>query len=193
MDLHIHSRPAPNEPARDDATLAELAHTARTQGVSVIALTDHNNVDGVREAVALGDETLLVLPGIEISTAEGHLLGIFSPESIDALEDLARQDVLRLRDLPGGGQGSTRSMAELIDEIHARDGLAILAHVDASEGLLERTNAAALSNIITRPGLVGIEITQLQNQTLFSATFFRRKPGSSRYRRRLRSRRMASC
>lgn len=167
-DLHVHSRPAANEPAGQEATLAQVVDAARAAGVSVLALTDHNTIAGVREAVALGDEALLVLPGIEISTAEGHLLAIFSPESIDALEDLARQHVLRLRDLAGGGQHSTRSMAELIDEIHSRDGLAIIAHVDTSDGLLERTNAAAQSNIITRPGLVGIEITQHQNETLFS-------------------------
>lgn len=133
-----------------------------------MAITDHNTAAAARDAIALGDADLLVLPGIEISTAEGHLLGIFSPESIDALEVLARQDVLRLRDLAGGGQQSTRSISELIDEITTRDGLAILAHVDTAEGLLASANPATLSNIITRPGLVAVEITRHESQTLFT-------------------------
>lgn len=167
-DLHVHSRPGANEPAGDGATLRDIVEAARAQGVSVVAITDHNTAVAAREAVALGGADLLVLPGIEISTAEGHLLGIFSPESVDALEDLTRQDVLRMRDLAGGGQQSTRSMAELIDEIAARDGLAILAHVDTAEGLLARANPATLSNIITRPGLAGIEITRHETQDVFT-------------------------
>ena len=167
-DLHVHSRPAANEPAGDGSSLQDIVEAARNQGVSVVAITDHNTAAAAREAIALGDADLLVLPGIEISTAEGHLLGIFSPESVDALEGLARQDVLRLRDLAGGGQQSTRSMSELIDEITARDGLAILAHVDTAEGLLATANPATLSNIITRPGLVAVEITRHESKTLFT-------------------------
>ena len=75
-DLHSHST------ASDGAlSPAELVRRARACGVDVLALTDHDVVDGIaearREAAALG---LVLVPGVEISvTWEGcliHVLGL---------------------------------------------------------------------------------------------------------------------
>jgi energy-coupling factor transporter ATP-binding protein EcfA2 len=169
-DLHVHSFSAANEAARPDDSMESITKAAKAHGISVLAITDHNSARRADEAAAAGDTDLLVLPGIEISTTDGHLIGLFAPDAVDRLHDLTRTDVLRLRDLAGGGQQSTRSMAELIDEIEARSGLAILAHIDTADGLLATTSAATLSNILTRPGLVGMEVTRLESATRFSDT-----------------------
>ena len=170
-DLHVHTTLSTGERASGTAPTPELVvAAARRQGVAILGITDHNSVANVRGAVALSGPDLLVLPGIEISTADGHLLGLFSPENISELEGLARADVLRLSSLPDGSQRSVRSMADLVAEIDRRGGLAIAAHVDKPDSLLERANAAALSDLLAQAGLAGIEITQPANATLFSET-----------------------
>lgn len=59
-------------------TPREIVAMAKTQGVLVIALTDHDTVSGVAEAVETGKELeVRVIPGIETSVEEhdAHLLG----------------------------------------------------------------------------------------------------------------------
>ena len=59
-------------------TPRELVGMARDRALQVIALTDHDTVDGVSDALAAGTEYgLRVIPGIEISVADhhAHILG----------------------------------------------------------------------------------------------------------------------
>lgn len=77
IDLHIHS-------TASDGSLrpAEVVRLAKKQGLKAIALTDHDTVDGVAEAVAAGEEVgLEVVPGVEISArcphGTMHILGYF--------------------------------------------------------------------------------------------------------------------
>lgn len=87
IDLHVHSH-------FSDGTKspAELVHLASKTGVSAIAITDHDTMDGVAEAQAVSEEyDVEVIPGVEISVVhEGqvlHILGYF----IDPLQkDLAQ-------------------------------------------------------------------------------------------------------
>lgn len=77
IDLHVHSH-------YSDGTKspAELVRLASRTGVSAIALTDHDTMDGVAEAQAASVEyDVEVIPGVEISVVhEGlalHILGYF--------------------------------------------------------------------------------------------------------------------
>jgi len=77
IDLHIHS-------TASDGSLSptEVVRLAKERGLKAIALTDHDTVDGVAEAVAAGKRVgLEVVPGIEISARfpDGtmHILGYF--------------------------------------------------------------------------------------------------------------------
>jgi len=69
IDLHVHtcySRDA-------SITLKQVVYFAKKRGLDGVAVTDHNTVKG---ALKLKTREILVVPGIEISTLEGHLLGI---------------------------------------------------------------------------------------------------------------------
>ncbi len=60
-------------------TPREIVQMARHGNLSVIALTDHDTVDGVQEALLAGGEFgVRVIPGIEISVEEheAHILGL---------------------------------------------------------------------------------------------------------------------
>lgn len=75
-DLHSHS-------LASDGTLspAALVSAAAAAGVRVLALTDHDSVDGIGEAAASAREAgLQLVPGVEISVSWGsqtlHVLGL---------------------------------------------------------------------------------------------------------------------
>ncbi len=76
IDLHTHS-------IASDGSMspAELVRHAKEKGLTAIALTDHDTVDGVKEALDEGNRIgIEVIPGIEISTEynpEMHILGLF--------------------------------------------------------------------------------------------------------------------
>ncbi|QLA17430.1 PHP domain-containing protein [Desulfolutivibrio sulfoxidireducens] len=80
IDLHTHS-------TASDGTLSprELVRLAAASGLSAVAITDHDTVDGLPGAMAAGREFgITVVGGVELSVFDGrralHLLGLFLPE-----------------------------------------------------------------------------------------------------------------
>lgn len=91
-DLHCHSRYSDGvEPP------AELVRSAAAAGLSVLALTDHDSLEGVSEAraaaAALGTGRLEIVAGVELSCEDAgeeiHLLGLFVDD--DPAAPLARR------------------------------------------------------------------------------------------------------
>ncbi|RTL41616.1 MAG: PHP domain-containing protein, partial [Rhodocyclaceae bacterium] len=75
-DLHCHS-------TASDGTLApaEVVRRAKVNGVELLALTDHDELLGLGEAVAAADEVgLRFVPGVEISVSwldqTVHMVGL---------------------------------------------------------------------------------------------------------------------
>jgi len=90
VDLHVHSS------ASDGVfTPTEVVHLALRQGMSVIALTDHDTTDGIGEARrAAAGSSLEVIPGLEINT-EGpdgdiHILGYYINPDHEPLQEQLR-------------------------------------------------------------------------------------------------------
>ena len=77
IDLHTHST------ASDGTyTPAELIRYAKAKGLRALALTDHDCIDGLDEAVSVGREVgVEVIPGVELSAefpnGTMHILGFF--------------------------------------------------------------------------------------------------------------------
>lgn len=94
LDLHIHSEYS------DDGkgTPEEIINSVKKKGLNGIAITDHNNVKGGLEGLKYSSEDFLVIPGIEISTSDGHILalnvkenipkGLTASETVDKILDL---------------------------------------------------------------------------------------------------------
>lgn len=77
IDLHVHS-------SRSDGTLTptELVDYAVEKGLSAMALTDHDTVDGLDEIMAYAEgKPIEIIPGIEYSTEynsrDVHIVGLF--------------------------------------------------------------------------------------------------------------------
>ncbi len=65
-------------------TPQDLIKSLKKRGLQGMALTDHNTIEGYRAVQKLVPNDFLVIPSVEISTADGHLLAINVTESIRA-------------------------------------------------------------------------------------------------------------
>ena len=78
VDLHIHTTASDGK-----CTPAEIVRKAAELGLEVIAITDHDTVEGIPAALetAINYPALRVIPGVELSTdipkGEIHILGYF--------------------------------------------------------------------------------------------------------------------
>ena len=76
-DLHIHSALSPCGDM--DMTPNNIVNMAMLNGLSIIALTDHNSVGNVRAAMECAeDKPLCVVAGMELETVEeAHFVCLF--------------------------------------------------------------------------------------------------------------------
>lgn len=94
-DLHTHTTASDGT-----CTPTENVRLAREAGLACLAITDHDTVAGIAEAVACGKQWgIEVVPGVELSTLAGgqdiHVLGYFIP-----YQDAAFQaELAKLRDV----------------------------------------------------------------------------------------------
>lgn len=101
IDLHTHSLMSDGS-----MTPAEVVREAKKAGLTAIALSDHDTVDGVREAMAEGEKIgVEVVPAIEFSVqseTETHILGYYvdieNPKLLDALEKVIETRRFRNRE-----------------------------------------------------------------------------------------------
>ena len=79
-DLHMHT-----DHSHDCAVpVADLLDYAEAQGLGAIAITDHNVFAGAQEAVQLArGRGLVIIPGEEIKTQKGEVIGLFLAEKIE--------------------------------------------------------------------------------------------------------------
>jgi predicted metal-dependent phosphoesterase TrpH len=101
--MHVHTTASdgtatPREVVEFVATRTEL---------SVVAICDHNTNEGALEAAEFAsDYGIEVVVGQEVESAQGHILGLWTPQLVT----------------PG------RSAAQTVADIHAQGGLAVVAH-----------------------------------------------------------------
>lgn len=151
VDLHIHTTLSPCGELEMGAP--EIVEHARAAGLDVIAIADHNscaNYPAVAEAAA---DTPVVLPAIEVQTAEDiHVVTIFrdgdtadsfqawlwermppTPNDpdifgyqvvVDAHNEIVRMEETLLI------QGAGYDVDTVVKHAHEHDAIAILAHVD---------------------------------------------------------------
>lgn len=90
LDLHNHTRFSPDSRVEP----AELVALAKRIGLQGLAITDHNSIAGVKEAEEAAGRGFLVIPGIEVSSRQGHVLayGVREaiPRDLEAAETVAR-------------------------------------------------------------------------------------------------------
>lgn len=78
LDLHIHSQYS------DDGigTPKEIIKNLQKKGLNGMAITDHNTVEGTLKALKVAPKDFIVITGVEISTKDGHIIGLDLKENI---------------------------------------------------------------------------------------------------------------
>lgn len=103
IDLHVHTRYSYDSLT----TLKELVFYAKKSGLDGVAITDHDTVEG---ALKMAKETdFLIIPGIEVSSSKGHILGLNVQTPIPP----------------------KLSVEETIEKIHDAGGIAVACHPKA--------------------------------------------------------------
>jgi hypothetical protein len=100
VDLHVHTIYS-----RDSLiTPKDLVFYAKKSGLTAVAITDHDTVEG---ALKIAKETdFLIIPGIEVSSRNGHIVGLNLQEPVE----------------------KGLSADETVDKIHEAGGIAIACH-----------------------------------------------------------------
>lgn len=94
-DFHIHSTFSDG-----GLTPTEVIKLAKRKEVDIISITDHNNTDGIDEAIDEGKrQGIRVIPGVELSTryekCRVHVLGYFKDDSYN--NELLKIVLLKIR------------------------------------------------------------------------------------------------
>jgi len=96
-DLHVHSVGSYD----GTASVGEILNAAVDAGLDAVAVTDHDEIERSLEAAERAREHGLVgVPGVEVSTSDGHLLALGVEERPSAGEAVS-ETVERVRNLGG--------------------------------------------------------------------------------------------
>jgi predicted metal-dependent phosphoesterase TrpH len=130
-DIHIHTNLGDGW-----ASPARVVEEATRRGLPVIAVTDHDHVEGakrVEELIAQQNCPLQMIMGVEVSTRQGHLLGLFvkkAPKAMrsveESIEDIREQGGIVIVPHPLGRLVPSLSRAKidaLLDKGYAIDGV----------------------------------------------------------------------
>lgn len=166
LDLHVHTPGSSDASDENYGSASDIVNAALSAGLDAIAVTDHNTAGWCNEvATAAQDTRLVVLPGVEISTTEGHLLAIW--EEGTASETI--RDLLVALDIKSADHGRLEVAAKtnLVDsarKVAEYGGVAIAAHVDRPRGLLGIEVKDHLRDTLMEPTISAVEIFKRDTQ-----------------------------
>jgi predicted ATPase len=152
IDLHVHT-PRSYDYADKNVSGKDIVDTALKAGLDAIAITDHDHyefIDTVKQA-AVGTD-LVVFPGVEISTRDGHLIAILDPisnqEEVRTLLSLC--GIGTTKSNPFGTQKTLSSMPieEVAKVVKNQGGIAVLAHIDGPKGAMTEVGVGKTRELI---------------------------------------------
>jgi histidinol phosphatase-like PHP family hydrolase len=174
----------------------DMVQRFRKEKLSLVAITDHNSIGTISrdpestkdimdlaaptwyeliddEAQKLNkDRTVLtILPGVEISTSDIHILAIFPPQTPRRkahfiICDLLNEVGFKMEEWGDNLKAGKTSVYRTIELITKQGGLPIIAHADAHDkALLElyKINSAAMKDVLTNKHLSALEIVNPSN------------------------------
>ena len=121
IDLHIHSKYSDD----GDGSPGDIIKFLKKKGLQGMAITDHNTLTGSLRAVKLRPKNFIVIPGVEISTLEGHII------ALNIKEDIRRELTLE----------------ETVERIIELGGIPVVPHLHRNMSGIKKKN---LEKIITK-------------------------------------------
>jgi len=136
-----------------------IVRKAAELDVSVMAITDHNSVNGARVFRQFAERFgITILPGFELASSEGiHVLCIYPPDTgQEQLERfLGKFGILGTEPSP---DLSSHRFEDILETVQAQQGIAIAAHATTQGGLLKFVPGQPRINAWRNPNLLAIQI-----------------------------------
>jgi len=154
--------------SKDKPVVRELANRLKKDKLRVW-FDEGNSLSALEHAQRYAGK-LLVIPGVEVTTAHGHLLAYFAPERTEDLTKfLSRLDLIGA--MGAENTRTAKSMADVIAEAERLGGICIAAHIDRQKIGFDMF-APGFQNwkrdIITSVGLYGVECDSMDNLCWYS-------------------------
>jgi hypothetical protein len=161
-DLHVHTPASGDARGEDFGTAADVVQKALDVGLDAIAVTDHNTVAWCAQMAEAAEDTgLVVLPGFELSTPQGHLLGIWEQGTASpVIEDVLIRVGIERAHLGDLDVVAARTITECAEEIQAKGGLAIAAHIDKDRGILTQPVQTHVNQLLADPRISAFEFVR---------------------------------
>lgn len=171
VDLHVHTPGSGDAKEEDFGTAADIVKVAIDAGLDAIAVTDHNTVVWCGQmAEAAKGTSLVVLPGFELSTQQGHLLGIWEEGTAPStLEDVLIRLGFQRGQLGNTDVVATKGMAECAKEIVAAGGVAVAAHIDKEKGILKQPVQTHVNQLLADPNIAAFEYVFVETPAKIAA------------------------
>ncbi len=174
-DLHIHSALSPC--GDEDMTPNNIVNMSIIKGLDVIAVTDHNSCGNVRAVMEVADGKILVIPAMELETAEEVHITCYFPdiESAEAFWEVVKAHSRKIKKRPEifGRQLYMNSDDEIVGEeenllvtatylgieeafkeVRKLGGVPVLAHID-------RDSYSVISNLGFIPEGIDAETVEI--------------------------------
>jgi histidinol phosphatase-like PHP family hydrolase len=165
-DLHIHSfgEFGSYDVTDHSMTPEAIVDTAIEKGLSIISITDHNEIHNVDAAIrhSIGKD-ILVIPGIEVSTTQGHLLLYF--ETFKNLRDFFGK-----LNVSPDKKNCQEGIVQCLTLAEQNNGIGVLAHIELDSGF-EKTISRfgpQMEEVLKHPNLYGLEISTKQSIDFYS-------------------------
>ena len=151
IDLHTHSTMSDGS-----MTPAEVVRAAKDAGLAAVALTDHDSIDGVAEAVEEGKKIgIEVIPAIELSAecdTELHILGYFIDITNEKLLDRLAyaRDVREQRQIDTCEKLNEQGFDITMDEVRELAGTPVLCRAHFAKIMVEKGYAPSVKEAFTQ-------------------------------------------
>src|SRR5437899_6174235 len=172
-DLHVHSFGASHDVKDSAMTPEAIVDAAVKMGIRVLAVTDHNSDVNTAKSIAYAQKYtghILVLAGVEITTAHGHLLAYFAPDQAARVRNLLAKINLQ-GEFGEQNTHTAMSMADVIKEVESQGGVSIAAHIDRVKTGFEMIVAGYPNwkrDVMLSSGLYGLEFDEHANLNWYS-------------------------
>ena len=164
FDLHVHT-PASDCFHDKNITPEQTVQKSIQMGLRAIAITDHNTGKWIDKVKRAADGTnLIVFPGVEITVgdAHNHIISLLDIDKTTRdIEDLLTTVGILHNKYGKKDAFSPKSVVEVIEIITGDkfNGVAILAHIDSTNGVFEQMKKAGQirKKVIQHPKLLAVE------------------------------------
>ena len=123
LDLHLHSQYSED----GNGSPKEIIKSLKKRGLQGMSITDHNTLEGSLKAMKIAPKDFIVIPGIEISTLDGHLIALNVYENVE----------------------KKLTIEETIDRIIDLGGIPIVPHLYRNMSGIKKENLLKIKNKIS--------------------------------------------